>query len=84
MTSTDGSGSFEIRVAVSLDPHWQAWFEPLSLRLDADGTTLLAGELSDQAALHGILQRIRDAGMPLLSVTSLPTPPPHPTRTDHD
>lgn len=71
-------------MAVSLDPHWQAWFEPLSLRLDADGTTLLAGELSDQAALHGILQRIRDSGMPLLSVISLPTPAPLPTRTDHD
>lgn len=77
VTSQEDPRTYEIRVAVRLDPHWQAWFEPLSVRLAADGTTLLTGELADQAALHGILQKIRDAGMPLLSVTPLKTRTPH-------
>ncbi len=73
VTSQEDPRTYEIRVAVRLDPHWQAWFEPLSLHQEAGGTTVLTGDLADQAALHGILQKIRDAGMPLLSVTPIQT-----------
>ena len=77
MTSQEDPRTYEIRVAVGLDPYWHAWFEPLSIRLGPDGTTVLTGDLADQAALHGILQKVRDAGMPLLSVTPLKTRKPH-------
>lgn len=47
-----------------------AWFEELTITLEDDGNTLLAGSVVDQAALHGILKKVRDLGMPLLSVNS--------------
>ena len=57
-----------------LDPHWSAWFAGLDLAHDADGTTTLTGAVADQAELHGILTRIRDLGVTLISLT--PTEPP--------
>jgi hypothetical protein len=66
-----GPGRYEIRVAGHLDPRWAAWFDGLSLTNHADGTTILRGAVVDQAALHGLLQRVRDTGLPLLSVTQL-------------
>ena len=51
-----------------LDRHWSAWFEGLELRSEPDGVTVLAGPVADQAALHGLLAKIRDLGLPLLSV----------------
>ena len=60
---------YEFRIVGHLEPRWAAWFEGLTLTSERDGTTLLRGELADQAALHGILQRMRDAGLSILSVT---------------
>lgn len=59
---------YEIRIRGHLGQQWQEWFMGLTILLEADGTTLLAGEVVDQAALHGILKKVRDLGMPLLSV----------------
>ncbi|NMR20969.1 hypothetical protein [Cellulomonas fimi] len=64
------SQRYEIRVRGHLDARWIAWFDGLELRRDPDGTTTLHGPLADQAALHGVLQKLRDTGLPLLSVTS--------------
>jgi hypothetical protein len=60
--------TYHIRIKGHLDPDWAAEFDGLSLRHLKDGITLLHGQLADQAALHGILARIRDLGLPLLSV----------------
>jgi hypothetical protein len=62
---------YEIRVTGHLDPRWAASFEGLSLAPAEDGTTVLGGQIVDQAALHGVLQRLRDLGIPLISVTQL-------------
>ena len=63
-------GGYVLRVSGHLDPHWSAWFAGLALAHDADGTTTLTGAVADQAELHGILSRIRDLGVTLISVTS--------------
>ena len=60
---------YVVRVSGHLDPHWSARFSGLTLAHDADGTTTLTGAVADQAALHGILTRIRDLGVTLISVT---------------
>jgi hypothetical protein len=67
MTSK-GAPYYEIRVRWRLDARWSAWFEGLTLTPLENGETLLAGPIRDQAALHGILAKIRDLGLPLLSV----------------
>lgn len=59
---------YEIKVIGHLGDQWMEWFDNLTITLEADGTTLLMGVVVDQAALHGILKKIRDLGMPLLSV----------------
>ena len=59
---------YEIRLAGHLDSHWTAWFDGLEVRCASDGTTLISGAIADQAALHGLLQRVRDLGIPLISV----------------
>ncbi len=59
----------EIRVRGHLDDIWSAWFDGLTIARTEDGETLLAGDLSDQAALHGALIKIRDLGLPLLAMT---------------
>jgi len=64
-----GATTYEIRLKGRLDERWAAWFDGLSLRHEADGTTVLHGPVADQAALHGLLQKVRDAGLPLVSVT---------------
>ena len=71
------AGRYEIRIAGRLAPRWAAWFDGLTLTTAGDGTTLLAGRVADQAALHGVLARIRDLGLPLVSVTRLDADPPH-------
>lgn len=58
----------EIRVKGHLDAQWSDWFEGLAVTRRAGGDTLLTGPLADQAALHGLLRRIRDLGLPLVSV----------------
>jgi hypothetical protein len=66
---------FEIRVQGHLDQHWSSWFDGLTMSYDEDGTTLLRGNLVDDAALHGVLMKVRDLAIPLLSVNrvSIPT-----------
>jgi hypothetical protein len=59
---------YEIRLKGHLDDRWADWFEGLTITLEEDGTTLLTGPVVDQAALHGLLKRVRDLGIPLLSV----------------
>ena len=59
---------YEIRVKARLTAERTAWFEGLEVTAEADGETLLRGLLRDQAALHGVLAKIRDLGLPLLSV----------------
>jgi len=59
---------YEIRLKGHLGPQWREWFMGLTIRLEEDGDTLLAGTVVDQAALHGILKKVRDLGMPLLAV----------------
>jgi hypothetical protein len=64
----DEAGHYEIRLEGRLDSRWAAWFDGLVLTHDTDGTTVLRGPVADQAALHGLLQRVRDMGLPLVSV----------------
>ena len=70
------SAWYEIRLQGRLDPRWTAWFDGMTLRADADGTTVIRGHVADQAALHGLLQRLRDLGLPLLSVDRVDTNQP--------
>lgn len=60
--------SYEIRVQGHLDQRWSAWLEGLTIRYKEDGTTLLHGHLADEAALYGVLMKLRDLGVPLLAV----------------
>jgi hypothetical protein len=60
---------YQIRVQGIIGPQWSAWFDDLEIEPLPDGETLLSGPLVDQAALHGILARIRDLNLPLISVT---------------
>lgn len=62
------SGLYEIRVKGHLADRWAGWFEGLTITLEEDGVTLLTGPVIDQAALHGLLRKMRDLGMLLLSV----------------
>jgi hypothetical protein len=68
----DAPASYQIRVRGALDPHWSAWFDGMAIAYDASGDTLLIGPLADQAALYGVLHRIRDLGLILLAVARLP------------
>jgi hypothetical protein len=64
-------GRYEIRLKGHLDSRWAAWFDGLSLTNESDGTTVIRGPVADQAALHGLLQKVRDIGLPLVSVTAV-------------
>ena len=61
-------GLYEIRIRGHLDDRWADWFGGLTITLEDNGDTLLTGPVVDQAALHGLLRKVRDLGMPLLSV----------------
>ncbi len=61
---------YEIRLKGHLAARWAAWFDGLTLTREDDGTTLIQGPVVDQAALHGLLQKVRDTGLPLVSVTA--------------
>lgn len=64
--------TYEIRIAGHLSPQRADWFEGLTITLEEDGNTLLSGPIADQAALHGLLKKVRDLGLPLLSVNQVP------------
>jgi hypothetical protein len=63
-----GSVIYEIQVQEQLDGHWSAWFDGLRLSSGEDNTTVLRGPVADQAALYGLLDRLRDLGLTLISV----------------
>jgi hypothetical protein len=64
----DEGAGYEIRLRGRLDDRWAAWFEGLTLSRGDDGTTVLRGRVADQAALHGVLGKVRDLGLPLVAV----------------
>jgi hypothetical protein len=78
------TGSYEIRIGGHLAPRWAAWFDGMSLTDEADGTTVIRAPDIDQAALHGLLQRVRDVGLALVAVNQVepgePALEPHPPR----
>lgn len=61
-------GRYEIRIEGHLHEHWADWFGGLTITPEADGNTLIAGPVIDQAALYGLLRKVRDLGLPLISV----------------
>ena len=71
MQTHEGGGvreSYEIRVKGHLNARWADWFDGLTLTQESDGTTVLSGSVIDQAALHGLLGKVRDLGLPLIAV----------------
>jgi hypothetical protein len=78
MSSNLNSGSndkkakfYQIKIKGHLGDQWSDWFEGLTVTLDEEGNTLLTGPVVDDAALHGLLKKIRDLGMPLISVNQM-------------
>lgn len=67
-TNSDQPMVYQIRIKGHLSHQWTDWFEGLTITLEEDGDTLLTGPVVDQAALHGLLKKVRDLGMPLVSV----------------
>ncbi|MEO5851168.1 MAG: hypothetical protein ABIQ15_01525 [Nocardioides sp.] len=65
------TGNYELRIDGRLDEHWSAWFDGLTLTYDDDGTTILRGPVTDQPELHGLLTKVRDIGVTLLSVRTI-------------
>jgi hypothetical protein len=65
------AGRYEIRVNGRLDSRWTAWFDGMTLTSEDDGTTNIHGPVVDQAALHGLLNKLRDVGLTLISVTQV-------------
>ena len=62
---------YQIRIKGHLDHRWSEWFDGLTITLEDNGDTLLSGPVVDQTALHGLLRKVRDLGMQLISVTSI-------------
>jgi hypothetical protein len=62
---------YQIRIKGHLSPQWTDWFDGLTITLEENGDTLLTGPVIDQAALHGLIKKVRDLGMPLLSITQV-------------
>lgn len=62
---------YEIRLKGHLDAQWVAWFDNLTITLEENGNTLLSGPVADQAALHGLLKKVRDLGVTLISVNRI-------------
>jgi hypothetical protein len=73
-------GLYEIRIKGHLDDQWSDWFDGLAITLEEDGDTLLTGSVADQAALHGLLKKVRDLGLPLISVNRVETNEIHQNR----
>jgi hypothetical protein len=65
---------YQIRIEGHLGPKWTDWFGDVSITLEDNGETLLTGPVVDQAALHGLLRKIRDLGMPLISAIRVKPP----------
>ena len=69
--NADQQTVYQFRIKGHLGQQWMNWFEGLTITLEEDGNTLLSGPVIDQSAIHGILKKIRDLGMPLLSVNAI-------------
>ncbi|KQW50985.1 hypothetical protein ASC77_25265 [Nocardioides sp. Root1257] len=67
--NTHNPSRYEIRLQGRLHERWAVWFDDMTISAEPDGVTLLRGDVADQAALHGLLTRLRDLGLPLISVT---------------
>jgi hypothetical protein len=70
--SDHGPGRYEIRLKGHLQQRWTSWFDGMTVTNDPDGTTVIRGYVVDQSALHGLLHRVRDIGLPLVSVVRVP------------
>ena len=68
MSTADEPGWYEIRLQGRLDERWASWFDGMTIEAAPGGVTVLRGHVVDQAALHGVLARLRDLGLPLISV----------------
>ena len=89
MRSAQEPPRYEIRVKGHLADRWAAWFDGMTLTRRPDGTTVLDGPVADQSALHGLLRKVSDLGLPLVSLTPTPGIPtstaadrPHPVDDD--
>jgi len=67
----DAAASYELRIGGHLDAHWSTWLDSFTLTHEDDGTSTLRGVVRDQSELHGLLNRVRDLGTTLISVTHL-------------
>jgi hypothetical protein len=70
---------YQIRIRGHLGSEWADWFEGLTITLEREGDTLLTGPVSDQSALHGLLKKVRDLGIPLISVNQVLCQENHPS-----
>ncbi len=77
---TSNAQNYEIRLKGHLDTRWGNRFEGMTIMLEDNGNTLLTGPVNDQSALHGLLKKIRDLGIPLISVNRVETNETHPNR----
>jgi hypothetical protein len=67
---TNEQTHYHIKIKEHLEPRWQDWFDGLMITLTDDGNTVLSGRIADQAALHGVLKKIRDLGLAIVSINS--------------
>ena len=86
---SDGLNSYQIRIKGHLGCQWADWFEGLTITLEDSGNTLLTGPVMDQSALYGLLKKVRDLGMPLISVSPVEpgagcTSDPRPSRQNDE
>ena len=75
--AADLPGWYEISIRGRLDERWSGWFDGMTIEAQPVGLTIIRGPVLDQAAVHGLLARLRDLGIPLVSVRPIPTPPTH-------
>jgi hypothetical protein len=75
---------YQIRIKGHLGSQWAEWFEGLTITLEEDDNTLLTGTVIDQAALHGLLKKVRDLGIPLLSINSVGISPQDNEQSTHE
>lgn len=80
----DEPNLYEIRIQGHLDDRWAEWFDGLSFTYESDGTTILLGPIADQAALHGVLRKVRNLALTLVSVIRVDREQPEVSHVDAD